>query len=101
MNISLRDLLPEIILNSNNIVDDVEHVLNANTSPHLAQLVCGNHEFINCSISQLIDGYNNFDFSKPIVFSPMGMGVLDLAVANYVYTRAVKENLCLEIKNFF
>jgi ornithine cyclodeaminase/alanine dehydrogenase-like protein (mu-crystallin family) len=31
----------------------------------------------------------------------MGMGILDLAVADYVYNEARSSNLCIEIDNFF
>ena len=48
LNISLRDLAPEILITSNNIVDDITHVLNANTSPHLTQQKYGHSNFINC-----------------------------------------------------
>jgi ornithine cyclodeaminase len=101
LNLSLRDLAAEILLCSNNVVDDIDHVIQANTSPHLAQKACGHLDFINCTVSQLINGYNQFARDKPIIFSPMGMGVLDLAVAAYVYEQAKKNNLGMEISNFF
>lgn len=101
LHISLRDLAPEILTASNNIVDDVDHVLNANTSPHLVYEKTGNKNFINCTVYELINGYNNFDIKKPIIFSPMGMGILDLMVANYLYEEAQRQNLNIEINNFF
>lgn len=101
LNISLRDLTPEILITSNNIVDDITHVLNANTSPHLTQQKYGHTNFINCTVSELINGYNQFDNAKPIIFSPMGIGILDLVVASYVYDEAKISNLCIEIDNFF
>ncbi len=101
LHISLRDLSAGIILDSNNVVDDINHVLNANTSPHLAFKVKGDAKFINCNVAQLIEGYSKFDNSKPIIFSPMGMGVLDLAVASYVYEEAKVSNYITKIENFF
>ncbi|GAE70526.1 ornithine cyclodeaminase [Cutibacterium acnes JCM 18909] len=37
LNISLRDLHPETIRTANNVFDDVEHCLKANTTPHLLE----------------------------------------------------------------
>ena len=103
LNISLRDLAPEVLISSNNIVDDITHVLNANTSPHLTQEKYGHADFINCTVSELINNYsyNQFNCNQPIIFSPMGMGILDLAVAHYIYNEAKSSNLCIEIDNFF
>lgn len=101
LNISLRDLSPDLLIGSNNIVDDIEHVINANTSPHLAQQKYGNIHFINCTVSELISGYNKFDINKPTIFSPMGMGILDLSVASYIYCEAKNSEQCIEIDDFF
>lgn len=101
LNISLRDLAPEILITSNNIVDDITHVLNANTSPDLTKQKYGHADFINSTVSELIENYNKFDNTKPIIFSPMGMGILDLAVASYIYDKAKDYNLTIKIPNFF
>lgn len=101
LNISLRDLAPEILLASNNVVDDIEHVLNANTSPHLAYKTSCNKNFINCNAYELINGYKNFDSNKPTIFSPMGMGILDLMLANYIYEKSQDKNLDIKVNNFF
>jgi N-[(2S)-2-amino-2-carboxyethyl]-L-glutamate dehydrogenase len=101
LNISLRDLAPEILLLSNNIVDDVDHVLQANTSPHLALQMSGNKNFITSTIGELISKKIIFDTNKPTILSPMGMGILDIALAHQIYKQALKENLTQEIDNFF
>ena len=45
LHVSLRDLAPEILLASVNIVDDVEHCLKADTSPHLVEQLTGSRDF--------------------------------------------------------
>ena len=46
LHVSLRDLAPEILLASTNIVDDVEHCLKADTSPHLVEQRTGSRDFL-------------------------------------------------------
>ena len=102
LNISLRDLSPDVILASTNIVDDVEHVLREKTSPHLAYLKTGRKDFINTTIGDLINKSPlNFDEKKPIIFSPMGMGILDINVADHIHTQAYKNNMLTPINAFF
>jgi ornithine cyclodeaminase len=101
LNLSLRDVAPALILESFNVVDDVGHVMNAGTSPHLTEQQVGNRDFVTGSLPELIAGRCQVDRSKPIIFSPFGLGVLDLAVGRWVYDRARAENDALEVPDFF
>ena len=85
LHVSLRDLSPEIILGSTNIVDDVEHCLKADTSPHLAEQRLGNRDFVDGTLADVMDGRVALPADRPVVFSPFGLGVLDLAVGKHVY----------------
>jgi len=85
LHVSLRDLSPAIILSSNNVVDDPDHVCREATSVHLAEKIAGNREFIHCTISEtLADGELPLDPVKPTIVSPFGLGILDLALATAV-----------------
>jgi len=84
LNVSLRDIDADIILRSNNIVDDVEHVLNEKTGPDLAFKKSNNKNFINGTIADLLLKKIKLNLNKPTIFSPMGMGILDIAIANYI-----------------
>jgi 2,3-diaminopropionate biosynthesis protein SbnB len=101
LNISLRDLSPEIVLDAWNIVDDVQHCLKANTSPHLAAQKTGNHDFIAGTIADLILGRIEPDRSKAAIFSPFGLGVLDLALARVVLAESDWYSGTLTVPDFF
>ena len=88
LHISLRDLGIEIIQKANNIVDDVEHCLQANTSLHLAEQACGNRSFVTGDLVQLMKSECTLQAGCTSIFSPFGMGILDLALGNYVYEMA-------------
>jgi len=101
LHISLRDLAPEILLKSQNVVDDVEHVMKADTSAHLAEKMTGNRDFVTGTLADIMLGRRSVSADRPIVFSPFGMGILDLAVGKWVYDQAVASGKDLRLADFF
>jgi N-[(2S)-2-amino-2-carboxyethyl]-L-glutamate dehydrogenase len=101
LHISLRDLAPEILLASANVVDDVDHCLKANTSPHLAEQLTGNRDFLLGTLDDVMSGLVTVPTDRPVVFSPFGLGVLDLAVGKYVYDEVVRSGELNVIDEFF
>ena len=101
LHVSLRDLAPEIVLASANIVDDVEHCLKADTSPHLAEQLAGNREFLHGTLDDVMAGRVTVPPDRPLVFSPFGLGVLDLAVGKYVYDEVARSGELRVVDDFF
>ncbi|MFF7974945.1 2,3-diaminopropionate biosynthesis protein SbnB [Streptomyces sp. NPDC007905] len=101
LHISLRDLAPEILLDSANFVDDVEHCLKADTSPHLVEQRTGNRDFLNGTLNDVMLGRAAPPADRPVIFSPFGLGVLDLAVGKYVYDEAAGAGNLRLIDDFF
>ena len=105
LNISLRDLSPEIILCADNVVDDADHCLRANTSLHLAEQLTGSREFVSANIYDCLESRSRRAWrassGKTTIFSPFGMGVLDLTLGMHVYRVALEEGLLTPVKDFF
>lgn len=101
LHLSLRDLAPELLLQSCNLVDDVDHVMQAETSLHLAERLTGRRDFVTGTLAQVILGECQVDHSRTVVFSPFGLGALDLAVGKWVYDRACEVGERLVVDDFF
>ena len=101
LHVSLRDLAPQILLASTNIVDDVEHCLKANTSPHLVEQLTGNRDFLAGTLDEVMAGRVSVPADRPVIFSPFGLGVLDLAVGKYVYDQVASTGDLQVIEDFF
>jgi len=101
LNVSLRDLAPELILASWNVLDDVEHCLKAQTSPHLAEQLTGGRAFIAGTLADVMLKRIRPDRSRSLVFSPFGLGVLDLAFGRTVLEEVVDAGSEMAIPDFF
>lgn len=103
LHISLRDLAPEVILSCDNVVDDRDHVCRENTSVHLAETLSGLRDFISCTLGDILLHGTAIDrcTGRPLVFSPFGLGVLDLAVATFVLDKAVTAGGGTVLRSFF
>ena len=101
LHLSLRDLAPEILLGSTNIVDDVEHCLKADTSPHLAEQLTGDRDFLAGTLHDVMAGRVQVPDDRPVVFSPFGLGVLDLAVGQLVHAEVASAGELDVVPGFF
>ena len=92
LHVSLRDVLPRCVLDAVNVVDDPDHVCRAGTSLDLAQRTCGDRRFIHATIGALALGNAppSRTPGRTTLFSPFGLGVLDLAVADLVHRWALE-----------
>jgi 2,3-diaminopropionate biosynthesis protein SbnB len=101
LHLSLRDICVNVILASQNIVDDVDHCLKANTSLHLAEMATRNRDFVSGTLVDVLERKFKLDHDRPRIFSPFGLGVLDLAVGNLVLEAAISSNTAIALPDFF
>ncbi|MFF0744459.1 2,3-diaminopropionate biosynthesis protein SbnB [Streptomyces sp. NPDC004111] len=102
LHVSLRDLTVESILGAQNVVDDADHVCRERTSLHLAEQATGGREFIDASIGALLAGTAGFvrDPERIAVFSPFGLGALDIALTRWVYDECERQGLGTRVEGF-
>lgn len=102
LGISLRDFAPSVIEKVYNIVDDYDHVCRESTSIHLTYQMLNTNDFVAGSIADVV---NNTvparNPAKAVIYSPFGLGVLDLALSNHVYEVAINENIGIFVEKFF
>ncbi|MET9519183.1 2,3-diaminopropionate biosynthesis protein SbnB [Streptomyces sp. NPDC002994] len=101
LHISLRDVSTDVVLASHNVTDDVEHCMKANTSLHLTEQRVGNRDFVAGTLFDVLTGALTCPADRPVVFSPFGLGVLDLAVARFVHGEVARGGALHTVPDFF
>jgi 2,3-diaminopropionate biosynthesis protein SbnB len=102
LHVSLRDLTPQAILAADNVVDDPDHACRAQTSIHLAEQLTGSRAHIRCTIAEIYQGKAapRRDARSIAIFSPFGLGILDLAVGKLVRDLALAGGKSTLLHNF-
>lgn len=101
LHVSLRDLGIEAVLAADNLADDVEHVLQANTSVHRAAQREGHHSFLRATLAQVMAGQAAPRLGdRPVVMHPFGLAALDLAFAEQVARLARAQGSGVHLPNF-
>ena len=103
LHLSVRDLAPEIVLGADNVVDDVEQACSNATSLHLAEQEFGHRRFIRCTLGEILNGSEpaGTENSNTTVFTPFGLGALDVALGELVRNLALRAGAGHELPGFF
>ena len=103
LHLSVRDLAPEIILEADNVVDDVDQVCSNETSLHLAERKVGHRDFIRCTLGEILNGGEpvRAENSRTTIFTPFGLAALDVGVGELTRSLALREGAGQEVRGFF
>lgn len=101
LHLSLRDLTAATMAAADHVVDDPDHAAREGTSLELAIRHAGLEPRAVRPIGTLLAGGAKRDPGRPVIFSPFGLGALDVALAHHVLTGARDRNLTIEVPGFF
>lgn len=101
LHLSLRDLTVTSVLRAYNVVDDVDHALQKETTLHRAEQEVGHRAFVHATVGDLVGGRPaDMPGSHTAIFSPFGLGILDLAVSAHVLKIADERGIGTSVDGF-
>lgn len=102
LHLSLRDITAPTMAACEHVVDDPTHAAREGTSLELAIREAGLAPEEVRPIGALLAGEAPpRDPGRPVIYSPFGLGSLDVALARFVLERARARGLVLEVPDFF
>jgi ornithine cyclodeaminase len=64
-------------------------------------MATGNRDFVSGNLVDVLDKKVKLDHNRPRIFSPFGLGVLDLAVGNFILETAISSDTAIAVPDFF
>ncbi len=101
LHLSLRDLTAETMAACDHVVDDPDNAVREGTSLELAVRHAGLAPEAIRPIGELLAGAATRDPGRAVVYSPFGLGALDVVLADLVLRRARHRGLVVEVPAFF
>jgi 2,3-diaminopropionate biosynthesis protein SbnB len=102
LHLSLRDITAETMAACDHVVDDPTHAAREGTSLELAIRQAGLAPDAVRPIGALLSGaVPPRDPGRSVIYSPFGLGSLDVALAHFVLERARARGLVIEVPEFF
>ena len=101
LHVSLRDISALVLAQCFNVADDRAHVVREQTSLHRLSLSQPERSPVDAELGDILWGGVDPPVDRPIAFSPFGLGVLDIALANHILVKALAERTTTPILNFY
>ena len=100
LHLSLRDVTAGAMAACDHVVDDPTHAAREGTSLELA-LRAGLDRGAVQPVGALLSGAAARNPERAVIYSPFGLGSLDVALAHHVLTRAREQGLTIDVPGFF
>ncbi|HYH50614.1 MAG TPA: 2,3-diaminopropionate biosynthesis protein SbnB [Acidimicrobiia bacterium] len=102
LHLSLRDITAGAMAACEHVVDDPTHAAREGTSLELAIREAGvAQESVRPIGALLSEAAPPRDPARPVIYSPFGLGSLDVALARFVLDQARERGLTIEVPGFF
>ncbi len=102
LHLSLRDLTANAVLQADNITDDIDLLLHAQTSAQRTFQLSRSRTFLRATLGQVLNGQAEpRDGDKPVVFHPCGQTAVDLALAHWVADGCARDQRGTVVPDFW